>query len=54
MALMFPRLAHNFIKKLLLGQPIEKVVNPKAMSNPGCLDWYIAFAKRRAQATPPA
>ena len=35
------------IKKLLLGQPIEKVVNKDAMANPGCLDWYVAFAGRR-------
>jgi acetoacetyl-CoA synthetase len=33
------------IKKLLLGQPIEKVVNKDAMANPGCLDWYVAFAE---------
>ena len=36
------------IKKLLLGQPLEKVVNKDAMANPGCLDWYVAFAKSRA------
>jgi acetoacetyl-CoA synthetase len=36
------------IKKLLLGQPIEKVVNRDAMANPGCLDWYVEFAKQRA------
>ncbi len=36
------------IKKLLLGQPIEKVLNREAMANPGCLDWYVAFAQRRA------
>ncbi|MDB5872626.1 MAG: hypothetical protein JWQ07_2068 [Ramlibacter sp.] len=36
------------IKKLLLGQPLEKVVNRDAMANPGCLDWYLAFAQRRA------
>ncbi|PIF92786.1 acetoacetyl-CoA synthetase [Acidovorax sp. 62] len=36
------------IKKLLLGQPIEKVVNKDAMANPGCLDWYVAFAAGRA------
>ncbi|MBB6557646.1 acetoacetyl-CoA synthetase [Acidovorax soli] len=36
------------IKKLLLGQPIEKVVNKDAMANPGCLDWYVAFANQRA------
>jgi len=35
------------IKKLLLGQPIEKVVNRDAMANPGCLDWYVDFAARR-------
>ncbi|MRD46797.1 acetoacetate--CoA ligase [Caenimonas koreensis DSM 17982] len=35
------------IKKLLLGQPIEKVVNRDAMANPACLDWYIALAKQR-------
>ena len=38
------------IKKLLLGQPIEKVVNRDAMANPGCLDWYVDFAAQRAQA----
>ncbi|MEY4713610.1 MAG: hypothetical protein RIS88_3060 [Pseudomonadota bacterium] len=36
------------IKKLLLGQPLEKVVNPDAMANPGCLDWYVDFARRRS------
>jgi acetoacetyl-CoA synthetase len=36
------------IKKLLLGQPIEKVVNREAMANPGSLDWFVAFAARRA------
>ena len=36
------------IKKLLLGQPLEKVVNKDAMANPQCLDWYVAFAERRA------
>ena len=35
------------IKKLLLGQPLEKVVNRDAMANPACLDWYVAFAKTR-------
>jgi acetoacetyl-CoA synthetase len=35
------------IKKLLLGQPIEKVINKDAMANPGCLDWYVAFADAR-------
>jgi len=36
------------IKKLLLGQPVEKVLNRDAMANPGCLDWYVALAARRA------
>ena len=35
------------IKKLLLGQPIEKVVNREAMANPGCLAWYVALAQAR-------
>jgi acetoacetyl-CoA synthetase len=35
------------IKKLLLGQPLEKVVNKEAMANPACLDWYVAFAASR-------
>ena len=34
------------IKKLMLGQPIEKVINKEAMANPGCLDWYVALAQR--------
>ena len=35
------------IKKLLLGQPIEKVVNREAMANPGCLEWYVNLARMR-------
>lgn len=38
------------IKKLLLGQPIEKVVNREAMANPGSLEWFVAFAAKRAPA----
>lgn len=38
------------IKKLLLGQPIDKVVNRDAMANPGCLPWYADFAVARAGA----
>ena len=37
------------IKKLLLGQPLDKVVNQEAMANPGCLDWYVALAAKHAQ-----
>jgi len=32
------------IKKLLLGQPVDKIINREAMANPGCLDWYLDFA----------
>ena len=38
------------IKKLLLGQPIERVINRDAMANPGCLGWYVALAEKRASA----
>ena len=38
------------IKKLLLGQPIEKVINKEAMVNPACLEWYVAFANQRLAA----
>nr|MDP2190023.1 acetoacetate--CoA ligase [Rhodoferax sp.] len=37
------------IKKLLLGQPLDKVLNREAMANPGCLDWYVALALARAR-----
>jgi acetoacetyl-CoA synthetase len=36
------------IKKLLLGQPLEKVVNKEAMANPQCLGWYVGFAQQYA------
>jgi len=35
------------IKKLLLGQAIDKVINREAMANPACLEWYVAFARSR-------
>ncbi|MFN9504218.1 MAG: hypothetical protein ACK57J_06660, partial [Rubrivivax sp.] len=38
------------IKKLLLGQPLEKVLNQDAMANPGCLGWYVALARERQAA----
>jgi acetoacetyl-CoA synthetase len=38
------------IKKLLLGQPIDKVLNRDAMANPACLAWYIALAQKRVSA----
>lgn len=39
------------IKKLLLGQPLAKVVNPDAMANPACLGWYVDFAQRHLAGT---
>jgi len=38
------------IKKLLLGQPLEKVANPDTMVNPESLAWYAGFARDRAAA----
>ncbi len=38
------------IKKLLLGQPLDKVVNKEAMANPACLAWYEDFARQRQSA----
>jgi acetoacetyl-CoA synthetase len=37
------------IKKLMLGQPLEKVINKEAMANPGCLDWYVNMAREHAK-----
>ena len=37
------------IKKLFLGQPLERVVNRDAMANPHCLGWYAEQAARRAR-----
>jgi hypothetical protein len=42
------------IKKLLLGHPLEKVLNREAMANPGCLDWYVAFAQHQRGRLAPA
>ncbi len=39
------------IKKLLLGQPLDKVVNREAMANPDGLDWYVQFAHARQAAS---
>jgi acetoacetyl-CoA synthetase len=35
------------IKKLLLGQPIEKVLNRDAMANPASLEWFVELARYR-------
>jgi len=40
------------IKKLMLGQPMERVVNPDAMANAQCLDWYRDFAARHLARRP--
>jgi acetoacetyl-CoA synthetase len=32
------------IKKLFLGQPLDRVVNRDAMANPQCLAWYAEQA----------
>ncbi|SFQ29949.1 acetoacetate--CoA ligase [Pseudomonas borbori] len=34
------------VKKLLLGHPVEKVVNKDSMANPASLDWYLDFARQ--------
>jgi acetoacetyl-CoA synthetase len=36
------------IKKLLLGQPLDKVANPDTMANPESLAWFERFARVRA------
>ncbi|TSE22243.1 acetoacetate--CoA ligase [Tepidimonas aquatica] len=38
------------IKKLLLGHPPERVINPDAMANPQCLAWYVDYAQRHLPA----
>lgn len=38
------------IKKLLLGYPLEQVVNRDSLANPASLDWYVQFARARASA----
>ena len=35
------------IKRLLLGEPLEKVVNRDSMQNPGSLAWFVEFAAKR-------
>jgi acetoacetyl-CoA synthetase len=37
------------VKKLLLGQPADKVANRDAMANPASLDWFVALARQRDQ-----
>jgi len=39
------------VKKILLGQPAEKVSNPGTMANPDSLAWFVDFAARRDTAS---
>jgi len=39
------------IKRLLLGEPLGKVVNRDSMQNPGSLAWFVEFAAKRAANT---
>lgn len=41
------------IKKLLLGQPLEQVVNRDSMANPGSLAWFVTFAATRNEHAQP-
>jgi acetoacetyl-CoA synthetase len=36
------------VKKLLLGQDPEKVVNRDSMANPDSFDFYVSYANARA------
>ena len=40
------------VKKLMLGHPVDKVLNRDAMANPGCLGWYTKFADAYLAAHP--
>lgn len=42
------------VKKLLLGQPLEKVASPDAMSNPESLAFFETFAERLRPSAPTA
>lgn len=37
------------VKKILLGQPAEKVSNPGTMANPGSLAWFVEFAQQKTR-----
>ena len=40
------------IKKLLLGQAANTVINPETMANPECMAWYLDFAAQHLARTP--
>lgn len=37
------------VRKLLLGQPVEKVINKDTMGNPESIDYFVEFAARLSQ-----
>jgi acetoacetyl-CoA synthetase len=37
------------VKKILLGQPVDKSASRDSMANPQSLDWFVAFARRRTK-----
>ena len=39
------------VRKILLGQPVEKSVNRDSMANPASIDWFVAFGVARANST---
>ena len=39
------------VKKLLMGQPLDKVVNRDAMANPDSMTWFVELAERRITRT---
>ena len=36
------------VKKILLGQPVEKAVNRDSMANPASIEWFVEFGRARA------
>lgn len=38
------------VRRLLLGEPLARIVNRDAVANPASLDWFVQFAQTRAQA----
>ncbi len=42
------------VKKLLMGAEPSKVLNPDAMANASCVDWFVALAHQRAGQPPQA
>jgi acetoacetyl-CoA synthetase len=40
------------VKKLLLGADPAQVLNRDAMANAASVDWFVAFARERANASP--